>query len=377
MNDQNAPAYNAPAPTVSGTPPANQPGKNATAPKKKTAAELKAERDQRISTQNHLQFREIRDNIVMMRDGSLRMVIRASAINFDLMSPEEQDTIEYAYQGFLNSLHFPIQIVIRSRRIDLGPYLDKLENLQASQENQLLAGLMEDYIYNIRGLLEEVNIMNKEFYVIIHFHIGTVSKDNIASKLSKLFKPNDDVVQSKPEFEKAKRDLLNRTNTVAQGLAQMGIRVAVLGTQELIELFYSSYNLEESQVQTLTEVDQLITPYVTRSEPANRGQVAPLEMPAGIAHDELADDMYAAAAKRAAGQPAQSNTIPGIHQPAPEPTQNPKAETPPDPPQSEQIPIPPNPLLQNQTVYPAAQTPPNPLEAGAGQNKQPPAGGGY
>src|SRR3990167_224426 len=100
-----------------------------------------------------------------MRDGSLRMVIMCSPVNFDLKSPQEQDSIEFAYQGFLNSLHFPVQIVVRSRKIDLDGYIAKLEQAEAEQENQLLAGLMEDYIYNIKALLDEVNIMKKEFYV--------------------------------------------------------------------------------------------------------------------------------------------------------------------------------------------------------------------
>lgn len=376
MNDQNAQASNAQpgtgGPTASNTMPAKK-GKSASAGGK----------DQRLSTQNHLQFREIRDNIVMMRDGSLRMVIRASAINFDLMSPGEQDAVEYAYQGFLNSLHFPISIVIRSRKIDLNPYLDKLEGLQANQENQLLAGLMEDYIYNVRGLLEEVNIMNKEFYVIVPYYVSIVSKDNIGSKIQKLFKPNEDVIQTKAEYDKNKSNLLQRTNTVAQGLAQMGVRVAILSTQELIELFYSAYNLEESQVQTLTDVSQLTTPYVTRDG-------GPLQSPAShvVAASQLTaepapDDMFSAAGKRAAGIAPDASQPPATVPPpqAPAPAAQPVAEMPaaapqtPPPTPAQPAFVPPNPLLQNQPSQPAApvsQTPPNPLET---QINQPPGGG--
>lgn len=351
-------------------------------------------KDQRLSTQNHLQFREIRDNIVMMRDGSLRMVVRASAINFDLMSPSEQDAVEYAYQGFLNSLHFPISIVIRSRRIDLNPYLEKLEGLQANQENQLLAGLMEDYIYNVRGLLEEVNIMNKEFYVIVPYYVSVVSKDNIGSKIQKLFKPNEDVIQSKTDYDKNKNNLSQRTNTVAQGLAQMGVRVAILSTQELIELFYSAYNLEESQVQSLTDVSQLTTPYVTRDGGQLQPPASQIVAASNIAPEPAPDDMFSAAGRRAAGDPGAVDTqqsapmatqaaqpVPQIPQappvsqaPPPEPVQ--PAAAPQMPPVTDQsVFVPPNPLLQDQTSQPAApvsQTPPNPLEV---QINQPPGGG--
>ncbi len=248
----------------------------------------KSKKDQRASTQNHLMFSEVRDNIVVMRDGSLRMVILASALNFDLKSAREQAAIEYSFQGFLNGLHFPVQIIVRSRKIDLDNYLTKLEQRQAEQENALLAGLMEDYIFNIRGLLEDVNIMSKSFYVIVPYFVQAVSKDNIASKISSLLKASEDVVQSSADYETHKRDLLQRTNLVAQGLAQIGVRAAVLSTQELIELYYGSYNIDEAQNQPLGDVEGISTPVVGRSGPAP----AP-HGPEPRAADP--DDMFAAA----------------------------------------------------------------------------------
>ena len=126
-----------------------------------TTAPKKQQDNKQLSTQSHLQFSEIKDGIVVMRDGSLRMVVLCSPTNFDLKSPEEKDAIEFAFQGFLNGLHFPIQIVIQSRKIDLDGYLGKLDTIQTNQANPLLASLMEDYILNIRGLLDDVNIMEK------------------------------------------------------------------------------------------------------------------------------------------------------------------------------------------------------------------------
>jgi len=237
----------------------------------------KAARDQRASVQNHLMFSEIRDGIVIMRDGSLRMVILCSAVNFDLKSAQEQDAIEFAYQGFLNGLHFPVQIVIRSRKLDLDAYLEKLDKLEAEQDNQLLAGLMEDYIYNVRNLLQEVNIMNKEFYMVVPLYIGQVSHESIVTKVGNLLKPNQDVTQSNQQYDQNKRDLIQRTNLVAQGLAQMGVRAVVLSTQELVELFYTAYNLDEAQSQSLIDTDDMTTAAVTR------GPRPPEKMPAAPA----------------------------------------------------------------------------------------------
>ena len=106
------------------------------------------------STQDTLLISEIKDGIVIMKDGSLRGVIMGSAINFDLMSGGEQEAVESSYQGFLNSLHFPIQIVVKSQRIDISGYLEKLDSRRAQQTNELLANLMDDYIANIRSLVE-------------------------------------------------------------------------------------------------------------------------------------------------------------------------------------------------------------------------------
>lgn len=229
----------------------------------------KEAKDLRASTQNHLMFTEIKDGIVVMRDGSLRMVVLASSLNFDLKSPQEQDSIEFAYQGFLNGLHFPVQIVIRSRRLDLDKYIEGLEVKQAAEENPLIAGLMEDYIYNIQGLLEQVNIMNKEFYVVVPYYVEMAAKkkDNAGSKLAGLFQNNTDSIQTDEVYEQRKRDLIQRTNLVAQGLAQLGVRAAVLGTQEVIELFYTAYNQEEAISQNLTEVNEMTTPVVERGNP--------------------------------------------------------------------------------------------------------------
>src|SRR5487761_1566903 len=96
------------------------------------------------STQNTLQIAEVRDGIVIMNDGSYRSVVMVKSINFDLMSSQEQESVEYSYQGFLNSLYFPIQIFERSQKVDLRPYIEKLDKIRSEHDNMLLALLMED-----------------------------------------------------------------------------------------------------------------------------------------------------------------------------------------------------------------------------------------
>ena len=251
-----------------------------TPPKKAKSAQL--------STQGHLNFAEIRDGIVIMRDGSLRMIVMCSPTNYDLNSPSEKESIEYAYQGFLNGLHFPIQISVQSRKIDLDGYLAELDQKLADQTNPLLAGLMEDYIFNIRDLLTSVNIMDKRFFVVVPYFVAELAKDNVFKQLAGTLSAPKDVVQSSAQFEARKRELSQRTASVAQGLASIGVRSAVLKTQEIIELYYGSYNVEESQQQTLSNTAEMVVPVVTR-EGGNPAQQLPQ------AREPEPQDLYASA----------------------------------------------------------------------------------
>lgn len=122
------------------------------------------------STQNSLEIAELREGMVVMRDGSFRAVIACKSINFDLMSSREREGVEYSYQSFLNSLTFPIQILVRSQRVDIEPYLNKLADIQIAQDNMLLGDLMEDYINFIDSLSRSANIMDKSFFIVIPYH---------------------------------------------------------------------------------------------------------------------------------------------------------------------------------------------------------------
>jgi hypothetical protein len=223
------------------------------------------------STQNSLQIAEIRDGIVIMNDGSYRSVIMAKSINFDLMSPQEQEAVEYSYQGFLNSLYFPIQIFVRSQKVDLQPYLEKLDKIRSEHDNMLLALLMEDYINYMTQLSAQTNIMDKKFYIVIPYfpHVDvqkaiTQSK-NFFTGLAGLFdKKEQHVVINEAELEKAKTELRNRVQAVLGGMLQTGIQALPLDTQELIELYYDTYNPDTATRQELKNFGNMTADIVTK-----------------------------------------------------------------------------------------------------------------
>lgn len=227
------------------------------------------------STQNTLQIAEIRDGIVIMNDGSYRSVVMVKSINFDLMSPQEQEAVEYAYQGFLNSLYFPVQIFIRSQKVDLRPYIEKLDKIRTEHDNMLLALLMDDYIGYIDQLAMQTNIMDKKFYLVIpYFPVVDVQKALTQSKnfftgFMQLFNSKEDhVVINEAELEKAKTELRNRVQAVLGGLQQCNIQGLPLDTQELIELYYDTYNPDTATRQQLKDFDSLTADVVTKGEGA-------------------------------------------------------------------------------------------------------------
>ena len=197
-----------------------------------------------------------------MNDGSYRSVILAQSINFDLMSPQEREAVEFSYQGFLNALYFPIQILIRSQKVDLGPYIQKLDKLHNEQDNMLLAYLMDDYIGYIQALAQETNIMDKQFYIVIpYFPEATTQRAAQASKglINKLLgggKRKQVITINEAELEAAKTELKNRVQSVLSSLLQLGVQGIPLDTQELIELYYDVYNPDTGTHQrTLSRAD--------------------------------------------------------------------------------------------------------------------------
>ena len=229
------------------------------------------------STQNSLQLSEIRDGVVIMNDGSFRAVVMCQSINFDLMSPQEREAVEFSYQGFLNSLYFPIQIFVRSQKVDLRPYLEKLDKTRTEQDNMLLGLLMEDYIAFLADIAQQTNIMDKKFYLVIKYpdlevdvrkalKQGTSFFTGLAGVLSP--GKSQRVTIDETTLEKAKTELRNRVQAVMQGLAQCGIQSLPLDTEELIELYYDAYNPDTATRQQIKDFKDLTAPVITKGDGA-------------------------------------------------------------------------------------------------------------
>lgn len=258
--------YQQPAPTApgisSGAPAGQQPNTSSQQPSK---TEHKAN-----STQNSLLISEIRDGMVIMADGSFRAVVACKSINFDLMSSREREGVEYSYQNFLNALYFPIQIFIRSQRVDIGPYIDKLGAVRRNNDNMLLNVLMDDYIDFIDALSQEANIMDKSFFIVIpYFTDGDAAKLVSQGKgfFDKFFGVNKQTVVTKinkETYDKAKDEIRNRIDSVLNGLMQVGVQASPLTTKQLGELYYNVYNPDTAVREPLGDFNTVATTYIRK-----------------------------------------------------------------------------------------------------------------
>lgn len=220
-----------------------------------------------ISTQASLMFSELRDSLVIMKDGSFRAVVACQSINFDLMSETEREGVEYSYQNFLNSLNFSVQILIRSQKVDIGPYIERLTQLRRNNDNMLLGVLMDDYINFIDILAQEANIMDKSFFVVIPYY-GSADLEHAVEQTKNLFRAfgknkNPTVTRiNRDVYNKAIDELNNRVESVISGLFQIGIQSVRLNTKELSELFYNFNNPDTAVREPLVDFTKLATTYV-------------------------------------------------------------------------------------------------------------------
>lgn len=267
-------------------PPANpnQPVGSATQPQQPAATP----QHKNNSTQNSLLLSELRDGMVIMADGTFRAVIACKSINFDLMSSREREGVEFSYQNFLNALYFPIQIFIRSQRVDIGPYMDKLEDVRRSQDNMLLNVLMDDYITFIDALAQEANIMDKSFFIVVPFFpAGDVSNVVEQGKgfFGKFFGAAGAVAPvtkiDKATYEKAQEEIKNRINAVVSGLAQVGVQAVPLTTKELGELYYNVYNPDTAVREPLGDFSGVTSTYVRKAPSPSNNQPYPQEQQNG------------------------------------------------------------------------------------------------
>lgn len=204
-------------------------------------------------TQQFVPVKEIRDGIVVLKDDTLVMVVLVSSINISLKSYEEQKAVLSQFQNFLNTLDFPLQIVIQSRRYDVRPYIMTLEKRLKVQTEPLLRVQTQEYIQFIQTFTEQVNVMRKNFFVVVPYNPAIISQSSGLGKIFSFFGKKQTNADLTASFEEQRTQLEQRTSVVEQGLSRLGLRVAQLGTQEVIELLYKTFNPGETTVHTGSE----------------------------------------------------------------------------------------------------------------------------
>ena len=209
------------------------------------------------STQKHVPIFEIKDNVVIMKDGTLRSVILTSSINFMLKSEEEQTASIQSYVSFLNSFNFPVQIVVQSRRLNIDPYLEELHDIEREQTNQLLRQQTRTYRSYVEQLIELGNIMTKRFFVVVPYNPLSDNPKSFWERLGEAFKASQFLRLSQKRFDSRKKDLASRVDVIMSGLGNMSLNPIVLNTQQLIELYRESYNIGISERQKLIEINKL------------------------------------------------------------------------------------------------------------------------
>lgn len=211
----------------------------------------------KATTQKYLDIAEIRNDTVVLMDGSLRSVVLVSSINFALKSEEEQNAIISGYVSFLNSFDFPLQIVIQSRKLNIEGYLKQLEEQQKQQLNELLRLQIADYRNYIMELVELGDIMGKRFYVVVPYSPISDKQTSFWNRLYRVFSPSSLINLKEKTFQEYNRTLSQRVNHTMIGLNSMGVQSVKLDTQSLIELYYNVYNPIVSQSQKLNDVSKI------------------------------------------------------------------------------------------------------------------------
>jgi type IV secretory pathway VirB4 component len=210
-----------------------------------------------VSTQQYLDIAEIKDDVVIMKDGTLRAVLLASSINFALKSEDEQNAVINSYVMFLNNLNFMLEIVIQSRELDIDNYLIYLKEKEKQQINKLLKLQTAEYIEYIKELTSIGKIMNKRFFVVVPYNPLSDKHKSFFSLLGEALKPATSIKLKEKSFKRYKEMLNRRLDSVIGGLESMGVSVARLDTQSLIELYYKTYNPETAKNQNLVDLDKL------------------------------------------------------------------------------------------------------------------------
>jgi len=194
------------------------------------------------ATQQYLDVSEVKEDVVVLKNGGLRAVLAISAINFDLKSTEEQEAIVSQYQNFLNSINFPLQILITSRKLNIENYLNYLSDKEKLQQNELLRIQIFEYKNFINQLVSVSNIMDKNFYIVVPFSPIESTEKGFFTRIGSMINPKRDILEKRENFETYKSQLYQRIDHIIAALSGIGLRIIPLKTQELIELLFNSYN---------------------------------------------------------------------------------------------------------------------------------------
>jgi hypothetical protein len=209
------------------------------------------------STQKYLKISEIKNDCLVLKDGTLRAILLASSINFALKSEEEQKAVIQNYARFLNTLEFPLQIVTHSRPFNIDPYVNELNLLRQNQTNELLRNQTTDYRDFIKELIGLGEIMSRRFYIVVPYNPGGDTKRGFFSRVVDILSAAIVVKIKKEKFEAYREALFKRADNIIAGLSSMGVKARPLDTQSLIELFYNIYNPAEAKNQNLIDLKKL------------------------------------------------------------------------------------------------------------------------
>lgn len=213
-----------------------------------------------MSTQLFLDIAEIKDNVVVLKNGGLRAILQTTSINFNLKSEDEQNSIIYGYQNFLNSLEFPVQIVVQSRKLDVDKYIETVREIGDQHTNILLKEQTNEYCEYILKLVEYADIMEKKFYVVVPYDpYRARNKSTFAKFMSSISSADsvDSIKRRHKEFETMNKELIERVSAVMAGLEGCNLRVAQLQTSQLIELFYQIYNPITSRNEKIEDLGKM------------------------------------------------------------------------------------------------------------------------
>jgi len=223
------------------------------------SVKARSKQSKKNATQRFLPIAEIRDDTVILKNGGLRAVLQTTSVNFNLKSEEEQNSLIFAYQNFLNALDFPVQIIVRSKKLDIDKYLQGLEALAEKQTNPLLEKQTKEYREYIEKLVEYADIMEKRFYVVVPMDGATGTKIGFIDRFLRHIRPDDSIAKLRrrqKDFAHLYKKLNQRVNSAQQGLEGCNLRIKRLNTADLIELYYRSYNPLTAREQKIENLDE-------------------------------------------------------------------------------------------------------------------------